>query len=62
MLDATYIEINNDTCKYIKDGLTYTAIIKEVTPHHLAVKTNKTGLFLKSSYLDDPPFKLGFNL
>jgi len=38
MLDTTYIEINNDTCKYIKDGLTYTAIIKEVTPHHLAVK------------------------
>tara|TARA_B110000858_G_scaffold145343_1_gene165146 strand:- start:225 stop:527 length:303 start_codon:yes stop_codon:yes gene_type:complete len=38
MLDTTYIEINNDTCKYTVDGITTTAIIKEVADGYLSVK------------------------
>ena len=38
MLDTSYIEVGYDTCKYTIDGITTTAIIKEVTPHHIAVK------------------------
>ena len=38
MLDTNYIEVGYDTCKYTIDGITTTAIIKEVTPHHLSVK------------------------
>jgi len=38
MLDTSYIEVGYDTCKYTIDGITTTAIIKEVTHHHIAVK------------------------
>ena len=38
MLDTTYIEVGYDTCKYTIDGITTTAIIKEVTPNYLSVK------------------------
>ena len=38
MLDTNYIETGLDTCQYTIDGITTTAIIKEVTPHHLSVK------------------------
>jgi hypothetical protein len=38
MLDTNYIEVGYDTCKYTINGITTTAIIKEVTPHHLSVK------------------------
>lgn len=51
MLDLSYIEVNEDTCKYKKDGLTYTAIIKEVTPHHLSVKPISAVNFESGVYL-----------
>ena len=38
MLDTSYIEVGYDTCKYTIDGITTTAIIKEVTPNYLSVK------------------------
>lgn len=38
MLDTSYIELGCDTCKYTVDGITTTAIIKEVTDGYLLVK------------------------
>jgi hypothetical protein len=38
MLDTSYIDVGYDTCKYTVDGITTTAIIKEVTPNYLSVK------------------------
>jgi len=38
MLNIDYIEVGYDTCKYTIDGITTTAIIKEVTPHQLSVQ------------------------
>lgn len=38
MLDTNYIDIGYDTCKYTVDGITTTAIIKEVTDGYLSVK------------------------
>jgi hypothetical protein len=38
MLDTNYIETGLDTCQYTLNGVTTTAIIEEVTPHHIAVK------------------------
>ena len=53
MLDTNYIEVGYDTCKYTIDGITTTAIIKEVTPNYLSVKPiSKMGKNVYETNLD----------
>ena len=53
MLDTNYIEVGYDTCKYTIDGITTTAIIKEITPNYLSVKPlSKLGKNVHETNLD----------
>lgn len=53
MLDINYIEVGYDTCKYTIDGITTTAIIKEITPNYLSVKPiSKLGKYVHETNLD----------
>ena len=53
MLDTSYIEVGYDTCKYTIDGITTTAIIKEITPNYLSVKPiSRMGKGVYESNLD----------
>ena len=53
MLDTSYIEVGYDTCKYTVDGITTTAIIKEVTDGYLSVKPiSKMGKNVYETNLD----------
>jgi hypothetical protein len=53
MLDTSYIDVGYDTCKYTVDGITTTAIIKEVTDGYLSVKPiSKMGKNVYETNLD----------
>mgnify|MGYP000070460460 FL=1 len=53
MLNIDYIEVGYDTCKYTIDGITTTAIIKEITPNYLSVKPlSKLGKNVHETNLD----------
>ena len=53
MLDTSYIDVGYDTCKYTVDGITTTAIIKEVTDGYLTVKPmSKMGKNVYETNLD----------
>ena len=53
MLNIDYIEVGYDTCKYTINGITTTAIIKEITHNYLSVKPlSKLGKNVHETNLD----------